>query len=151
MWLFVSCTTYIDVVETAELQGVVLVNSWPNIFTASAVFDMLQLTHARHISQSRLDFCHVWNLKLQTDHLHDSGLDELSSLFSYYNISKLNGNYYYQENSPWNKIYNQLLLYFSINFMQLCLGSAARLETMTYKSKSKTYEASCKQFKNLLR
>lgn len=51
--------TYGNLIETAKLESGVSVYRWSDVLTVVGVFHNLQLPHAGHIGQSRLDLCHV--------------------------------------------------------------------------------------------
>lgn len=52
-----------DLVELAELQRAVAVDSRSDVLAVVAVFHRFQLTHAAHVGQARLDLCHVQHLQ----------------------------------------------------------------------------------------
>ena len=56
--------THIDLVELPEVHGLEAVDGWAQVLTVGAGLHNLQLSHAGHVGQARLDLCHIWNLDL---------------------------------------------------------------------------------------
>lgn len=54
--------THIDLIKLAEVHGLEAVDGWSDVLAVGALLHHLQLPHTRHISQPRLDLCHVRHL-----------------------------------------------------------------------------------------
>lgn len=54
-------TNFLDLVEAGELQGLVFINRRPDVFAVVGVLDLLELSDAADVSQSRLYVGEIWH------------------------------------------------------------------------------------------